>query len=134
MLLDSVFDNPSWLAERDGVPQSETARAVPELCRYLTVPRPAVALNLRDATDVHLSLAPQVALRRIAQLVHLVTDVRQILLAEVTHPTARLDPEIARHLLGTAPPDAVDRRETDFHAEIVRNVDACDDCHGSTSI
>src|SRR5512139_313890 len=80
----------------------------------LTVPAPLVAADLDLATDVTLDL--EVGF-------DLVTELDQLLVAQLVDPHVGVDPGAGQELLGAGTADAVDVGECDLDALVAREVD-----------
>src|SRR5512139_788675 len=94
----------------------------------LTVPAPLVAADLDLATDVGLDLTTEVTLDLEVGF-DLVTELDQLLVAQLVDPHVGVDPGRCQELLGAGTADAVDVGECDLDALVAREVHTNEACH-----
>src|SRR5215510_8006177 len=92
------------------------------------VAHPAIRADLHEALDVHGDVLAEIALD-LALGVDDLGDAARLLVREVLHPHARVDPGLAEDAVAARDSDAVDVRERDLDPLLPREVDACDACH-----
>src|SRR5712691_10840134 len=92
------------------------------------VAHPAVGADLHQPLDVHGDFLAEVALHAALHVDDL-GDAAGLLLGEVLHPHARLDPGLAQDLVAARYPDSVDVGERDLDPLLPGKVDARDACH-----
>src|SRR3954451_2048438 len=93
-----------------------------------TVTQPLVAADLHLAADVASNLAAQVTLDA-EVLVDVVTQLQQVLVAEVLDAQVRAYARRRQGLLGVVLADAIDVGERDLHPLLAGQVDAGQSCH-----
>src|SRR6266487_945204 len=87
-----------------------------------------VGADLHEALDVHGDVLAKVALHAPLAVDDL-GDAAGLLLREVLHPHAAVDPGLGQDLVAPAHPDPVDVGEGDLDPLLAREIDACDACH-----
>jgi len=92
------------------------------------VPNPLVRTDLDLALDVLGDLASQVTLDLVGPVDEL-ADLADLVLGEVAHLRAALDPRALDDLVRPGGSDAVDVAQCDVHALVAREVDAGDPSH-----
>ena len=90
--------------------------------QVLRVTSSAVSLDVSETTDVSRDLAFELALK--SEFLYRLAECRLLLSGEISRALVRLDFERCENLLCAWTTDAVNRREADVEALVVRNGDA----------
>ncbi len=96
------------------------------------MPQTAVAADLHQTLDVHLSLAAQVAFHR--QVIDdVVTQRSDLGVGQLAHTSIRTDLGRLQNFLRSFQADAINIGQANFNALVTREVNTFNTCHNSTS-
>src|SRR5680860_89950 len=97
------------------------------------MPNALVGADLDLALDVVRGLTTEVTLHAVLVL-DVYAQALDLLVGELADPGVRVDVGRGERLLGARATDSVDVGECDDDPLLARDIDACDTCHGSTSL
>jgi hypothetical protein len=89
----------------------------------------AIALNALQTFEVHADFAAQIAFDDILAILDRVNDLRELLLAQVFRPDARVNFGFGQNLNRVCGADAIYITERDINALVRRNLYTNDTCH-----